>query len=120
MRRNRREAGEGQGGCIVGLIVFLAMIFVAWKIVPVKVKAAELRQEVVDEAKSAGTHNDQRIRKAILAKAEELELPVESDSLTIHRRANEIKVSVEYTVPIEFPGYTYEMNFNHTAENPIF
>lgn len=120
MRRNRRELGEGQGGCIVGLIFFLGMIFIAWKVVPVKVKAAELRQVVVDEAKSAGTHKDERIRKAILHKAEELELPVESDNISIRRQANEIKVEVDYVVPIEFPGYTYEMNINHYAQNPIF
>lgn len=120
MRRKRSEAGEGQGGCIVGLIVFLAVIFIAWKIVPVKVKAAELRGVVVDESKSAGTHNDARILKAILAKAEELELPVEKDDVSIRRRANDIEVKVDYVVPIEFPGYTYQMRLSHHAENPIF
>lgn len=120
MRRNRRELGEGQGGCIVGLIVFVALIFIAWKIIPVKVKAAELRQEVVDEAKSAGTHNDERIRKAILAKAAELELPVTTENIKIRRQANEITVEVDYAVPVPFPGYTYNMNFSHSADNPIF
>jgi hypothetical protein len=120
MRRNRRELGEGQGGCIVGLIIFVALIFIAWKLIPVKVKAAELRQEVVDEAKSAGTHSDDRIRKAILAKAAELELPVTTEDVTIKRHANEIAVEVDYVVPVAFPGYTYNMKFSHSADNPIF
>lgn len=118
--RNRRERGEGQAGCLVGLIVFLVAVFVAYKIIPVKVRAAELRQTVTDEAKSAGTHNDERITKAILAVAEKERLPVTEDNIKIERRANEITMDVEYVVPIEFPGYVYNMKIHHHANNPIF
>src|SRR5689334_3999764 len=76
MRRRRHEAGEGQAGCLVGLIFLLIAIFIAYKMVPVKVKAADLRQTVVDEAKSAGSHGDDQIRKQILLKAQDDHLPV--------------------------------------------
>lgn len=115
-----RERGEGQLGCIIGLLAFLVAIFVAYKMIPVKVRAAELRQEVVDEAKAAGLRRDTQILANILAKAEELDLPVSKEDVVIRRSSGQIKVVVEYMVPIEFPGYVYEWNFNHTAENPIF
>lgn len=120
MLRNRRERGEGQLGCLVGLVLLLAGALVAYKMIPVKVKAAEMRDVVKDEAKSAGTHNDSRIRKAILAKAAELELPVTEKDVIIKRQSTAIKVDVKYTVPVEFPGYVYQWNFHHVAENPIF
>lgn len=120
MRLSRREKGEGQMGCVVGLIVLALGIFIAYKMIPVKVKAAELRQEVVDEAKSAGTHGDDKIRANILRKAREDELPVTEDNIKINRANNEITVDVEYTVPVEFPGYTYQWHIHHTATNPIF
>jgi predicted membrane protein len=120
MRFNRRERGEGQMGCLVGLIVLAIGIFIAYKMIPVKVKAAELRQEVVDEAKSAGTHGDDKIRANILSKARENELPVTEDNIKIHRGNNEITVDVEYVVPVEFPGYTYQWHIHHNAQNPIF
>lgn len=120
MRRNLRERGEGQLGCIFGLIIMLLALFIAYKVIPVKVKAADLRQTVVDEAKSAGTHDDKLILKSILTKAEELNLPVSEDSVSIQRRASNIYVDVNYTVPIVFPGYTYNWHINHHAENPIF
>jgi hypothetical protein len=88
--------------------------------VPVKVKAAELRQTVVDEAKSAGTHNDDRIKNAILAKAREDNLPVTDDDIKIVRSNSEITVTVTYTIPIVFPGYTYTWHLEHEAKNPIF
>lgn len=118
--RRRSEAGEGQGGCLVGIILMLIAGFVAFKLIPVKVKAAEIRSMVVDEAKSAGTHNDDRIRKAILDKAQEEGLPVTDENIRIERTGNLIRVTVEYTVPVVFPGYTYQWHIQHYAENPIF
>ncbi|PYQ51595.1 MAG: hypothetical protein DMF59_07430 [Acidobacteria bacterium] len=120
MRRSRREKGEGQFGCIVGLIVLALGVFIAWKMIPVKVKAAEVRQVVVDEAKSAGTHNDKVIMGNILAKAREDNLPITEDNVKIRRGNNEITVELNYVVPIEFPGYTYQWHINNTANNPIF
>jgi len=118
--RLRRERGEGQLGCLVGLIFLAIGIFVAWKMIPVKVKAAELRQMVVDEAKSAGTHNDGKIRDFILNKARENDLPVSEENIKISRAHAEIIVDVEYDVPIQFPGFVYKWHQHHHAQNPIF
>jgi hypothetical protein len=120
MRMSRRERGEGQFGCLVGLILLALAIFVAWKMIPIKVKAAEVRAAMVDEAKSAGTHNDDRIRAGILAKAREDSLPLTEKDIVIVRANGEITVTVTYTVPIEFPGYTYNWHIEHSATNPIF
>ncbi len=120
MRIRRRERGESQFGCLIGLILLGLAIFVAYKMIPVKVKAAELRQTVVDEAKSAGTHSDDKIRGAILAKARENKLPVTEDDVKIVRGNGEITVTVAYTIPIVFPGYTYNWHLEHQATNPIF
>jgi hypothetical protein len=119
MRMSRRERGESQFGCLIGLILLGLAIFVAWKMIPAKVKAAELRQTVVDEAKSAGTHNDDRIRAAILAKAREDNLPVTEDNIKIVRGNNEITVTVTYTIPLVFPGYTYNWHIVQEERSPI-
>ena len=81
MLRNRRERGEGQLGCLVGLIFLALGVFIAFKMVPVKVRAAEVRQVVVDEAKSAGTHNDKVIMGNILSKAHEDNIPLTEDNV---------------------------------------
>lgn len=120
MRTRRHERGEGNLGCIIGLIILGLAIFVAWKMIPVKVRAADLKQTVVDEAKSAGSHQDERIKAGILAKARDVELPVTEDDIKISRHNSDITVDVDYTIPIVFPGYTYQWHINHHAENPIF
>ena len=120
MRVSRRERGEGNFGCLVGLIFLGLAIFVAYKMIPVKVKNAELRQVITDEAKSAGSHRDDQILAAILRKAQEDDLPVTENNVTIKRSNNEITVEVDYTVPIVFPGYTYQWHIHQYANNPIF
>ena len=124
MRRSRRQAGEGQAGCLVGIILLLAAIFIAYKVIPVKVRSSRapdaVAGAVVVAAGSAGSLSDDRIMKQILLKAEETHLPVTEDSVTIVRATGAIQVDVDYTVPIVFPGYTYQWHQHHHAENPIF
>jgi len=120
MSGSRRQRGEGQLGCLVGVVFMLIGVFIAYKLIPVKVRAAELRQEVVDQAKAAGMRGDDKIMYAILKKAEEERLPVSAENVNIRRGANTISIDVEYTVPIEFPGYKYNWSFHHHTENPIF
>lgn len=120
MSRNRRERGEGQFGCLVGLVVLLIAGLIAYRLIPVKVRAAELRDTVVDESKSAGQHSDRQIKESILHKAKQLELPVNDHDVSVKRSASYIRVHVKYTVPVEFPGYTYKWNFEHKYENPVF
>jgi hypothetical protein len=120
MRVRRGERGEGKLGCLFGLILLAIAALVAWKMIPVKVRAAELRQVVVDEAKAAGTHNNEQIMGAIITKVRDTRLPVTEDNVKIVRNAGQITVDVEYDVPIEFPGFTYKWHQHHHAENPIF
>jgi hypothetical protein len=120
MLRKRHERGEGQFGCLVGLALLLVAALIAYKMIPIKVKAAEMRDVVYDESKSAGQHNNQQITKAIVAKAEQLGFPVKEGDVKIDRTSANIRVEVNYTVPVEFPGYTYQWEFHHKAENPIF
>ena len=120
MLRNRRERGEGQFGCLVGIVVLLIAGVLAYKMIPIKVKAADLRDTVVDEAKSAGQHDERVIRRNILSKVEELNFPVTDDDIEISRKSTYVIIDVKYTVPVDLPGYTYNWNFHHHAENPIF
>jgi hypothetical protein len=120
MRISRRERGEGNLGCLVGLILLAVAVFIAYKLIPIKANNAELRQVISDEAKSAGTHRDGQIMESILAKAREDKLPVTEDNVKIERANSQITVTVDYTVPVEFPGYTYQWHFHHEVTNPIF
>jgi hypothetical protein len=120
MLRNRRERGESQFGCLVGLILLLVAGVLAYKLIPIKVKAADFRDTIVDEAKSAGQHDERVIMKNILRKAEELEFPVTEKDVAIKRSSTYVSIDVKYAVPVDLPGYNFNWNFHHHTENPVF
>ena len=42
------------------------------------------------------------------------------NNININRANSYIRIEVKYTVPVDFPGYTYNWDFRHYYENPIF
>lgn len=118
IRMNQR--GEGKLGCIIGLLILVAAVFVAYKMIPVRVRATEFRDAVHDNARSAGRMSQAAITKAIATKAYQLELPVTEKDIKLQRTSDSISVQVEYVVPVEFPGYTYNWRFSVDANYPVF
>ena len=120
MRMRRGQRGEGKVGCLIGLVVLLIAGLIAYKTIPVKVKAAEMRDIVQDEARSASMQSDKQIVGNILAKAKANNLPIVENQIKVVRSGGYIHIDLDYTVPVKFPGYTYNWNFHHSAENPLF
>ena len=120
MRKNRGQRGDGNAGCLLGLIVLALAIFVAYKMIPPKIKAADLKQTIVDEAKMAGSHNNATIIGQITSRAREQRLAVTEDNIKISRGSGMISVEVDYDMPIDFPGKTWMWHQHIVAENPVF
>jgi len=121
MRRFKQsEKGEGKGGCIFGLILLIAAVFIAFKMIPVKAASAELRQTVMDSAKSAGSMTENQIHSTILHKAWDLKIPMTDEQIKVSKTSDHVLIDVDYTVPVQFPGFLYQWHFNHHADNPVF
>ena len=118
----RYQRGDVPVGCLVGGAVGLIVMLVAIKVVPIMINVGELDKEISVLADRANRreYHDERIRKDILVKAESLDLPVTKKNIDIKRSSNRIKITVRYTVPIEFPGYTYLWHKEHYQDRPLF
>ena len=120
MLRWFNQKGEGKAGCIFGLVLLASACFFAYKVIPVKVRATEMADAVTDEARAAGGRSQAALRRSLAIKAQNLGLPITEQDIKITRSAQFIKVEVEYTIAVEFPGYTYNWKFHPIAENPVF
>jgi len=121
MPRRTAERGEGNLGCILWVLLLAVAVLLAWKLIPVKVNSAELYDYMDELARfSAGKEAPEEIKKKILARANELRLPLDKDHVTVERSGDRIRMSVDYTVPVDFPGYTYMWHFQHELDRPIF
>lgn len=120
MRAAGKRRGEGQLGCIVAALVVAIGGLVAFKAVPAKVKSAEFYDFIIDQSEVSGTVPGEAIRKRILDKAEELDIPLDKKDLIVKKGADRIQVSYKYTLPLEFPGYTYNWVVEKEIDRPIF
>ncbi|HVS01747.1 MAG TPA: hypothetical protein VMT16_03180 [Thermoanaerobaculia bacterium] len=120
MARIRRQSGEGKLGCIFWLLLLAAASLVAYKMIPVKVQSAQLHDFMVEQARFSYSRGAGQIKKSILQRARELDLPLTDKQLRVRKDRGHIRMEAQYTVPIEFPGYTYEWEFQHQVDRPIF
>lgn len=117
----RSERGEGNLGCILWLLALGLAILIAWKAVPVKLQSTELYDYMDELAKfSAGTVPPDELRKRILDRAAQLQIPLQKENIRVERNGDRIYMEVDYTIPVEFPGYTYQWNFHQKLDRPIF
>ena len=115
-----RQSGQGKLGCALWILAFVVAGMVAFKMVPVKVKTSELHSFMVDQAKWAGNSTTDALKKSILAKALELGLPLDEKGVNVQKDRDHVRMEVVYTVPIEFPGYTYNWQFHELVDRSIF
>jgi hypothetical protein len=115
-----RQSGEGKIGCILWIAVAVIAGMIAFKMIPVRIQSAELYDFMVEQAKWASNRPPDAIKKAIVQRAKELELPLSADDVEVQRVGDRIKMEAEFTVPVEFPGYTYNWEFHHMVDRSIF
>ena len=122
MKSWRYQRGDVPIGCLVGGIMALVVVLVSIKVAPIMIHVGELDKEigVLADRANRREYHDQRIRKSIFTKAEQLDLPLNKKSVDIKRTSNRIKITVHYTIRIDFPGYTYVWDKEHFHERPLF
>ena len=121
MRRRIAERGEGNLGCILWLLVLGLAVMIAWKAIPVKMASAELYDYMDEVARATGVNTTaEEVSKAILQRAVDLKLPLTKENLKVIRDGDRLIMRAEYTVPVDFPGYTYHWHFVHEMDRPIF
>ena len=122
MSRWRWQRGDVPVGCLVGLVVLFIAALIAIKVVPVMSKMGEFERVVRNNADRANRidYTDKRIVKNILDSAHELDLPVTEKDITVKRGDGRMRVRVEYTKEIPFPGYTYRWHKSLYEDRPLF
>jgi hypothetical protein len=118
--RHLREHGGARLGAVVWLLLFVAMVVVSKEAIPVKIKSSQLEDFMVELAKFSTKEPDERLQRRILEKADELQLPLSKDNVTVRKSSGRVRMRATYEIPLEFPFYTYVWHFDHNVDRPIF
>ena len=120
MKRGRFQAGEGKIGCIFWLLVVVVLVTIGWKMIPIKIATSELYDFMVEQAKWAASTPEETLKRRIVDKAKELDLPLDPRAVTAERAGDKLRMRATFTVPLEFPGYTYNWNFDLRVDRSIY
>ena len=121
MPRRTAQRGEGNLGCIFWLLALAIAVLISWKLIPVKVNSAELADYMVEVAQYQSANKPpEELKKMLMFRAGELGIPLLKENVSVVKNGDRIRMSVDYTVPVDFPGYTYNWHFRHELDRPIF
>ena len=115
------ERGSSRLKFIIVMAILLCVGYAAYLDIPVRYHAylfKDSMQQFVDIASAQGkppTWVGEQLTKTL----EEFEVP--SDAIiTPSTLDNRVQVRVQFTKPLEFPGYTYQYEFDETVKSAAF
>lgn len=122
MRGSRRIRGKGMIGCLLWLVVLAAVGHVLYKVVPVKIRSSSFYDVMQEQASFGSIKSEDQIKYEVLRRAQELQIPVTPETVTVSRSRSAVTVEAHYTIPIEFFGgaYKYIWKFDPVIVRPTF
>jgi hypothetical protein len=115
------ERGSARLKFILVMAVIGVLAYMGYMYLPVAYQAylfKDLMQHDVDVASSQG-YPPSWVRDQLVKSAPEYGVPADA-VIEPTQRDNRIEVTVQFVRPIEFPGYTYQYNFDHTVKSTAF
>ncbi len=118
-RARNSERGGARIKTLIVLIVLGSAVFCAVKIVPPYFANYQLQDSMRQEAAyaSASRKKDDDIRADIEKKVKELGIPADSNEIQVSDDAGNVKISVDYTVPVDLAVYQLQLHFHPQANN---
>lgn len=120
------SAGSGERGgarlkFLIVMAILAAVAYAGYFYVPVAYHAylyKDLMQTKVDAA-AALAYSPTWVTDQLTKSGPEYDVPPEA-VITPTQENDRMKVRVQFSKPIEFPGYTYVYEFDHTAQSTQF
>jgi hypothetical protein len=104
---------------IFGLLILLIGGFVLYKTLPAYWNNFKVDRMIAEQAViyTNFPKSDDEIAVAIAQKAQDFNVPLAPEQVTVVRAPADLSISVAYTVHIDLPGYPFDLNFKNSTSN---
>lgn len=104
---------------IVYTAILVIGVFVAFKIVPPFVAEYQLNNKMDEQARFAvvNRYPEDRIRDIIFKEVQELDIPAKREDIKVTATQQVVRISLTYSVPVDFFVYSTELHFSPSSEN---
>jgi hypothetical protein len=106
---------------LIVMTLLVAGAYAGYIYIPVAYRAysyKDLMQHYADVAVTQ-SYPPKWVGEQLMKSAPEYEVP-KNAIITPAQRDNRVEVRVQYSLPLEFPGYTYTYEFDHTVKSTAF
>ena len=122
MQRHRSgERGSASLKFLIVMAILGASAYAGYLYIPVAFHAntyKDLMQHYVDVAATQG-YKPSWVAEQLMKNAPDYDIPADS-IYTPAQNDNRLEIRVQYVRAIEFPGYTYNYEFDHTVKSTAF
>jgi hypothetical protein len=112
---------------IVGFLVIVAVVVMLFQIVPPMMNNYSFEDDLRTVALMDGSNfqkTDDDIRNDVLRKAKDEGLPIGPKQISVQHIStpgmSAVYVAADYTVTVNFPGYSFDMHFTPNSGNKSF
>jgi hypothetical protein len=118
-RPGGRERGAGKIKAIIVTAILAFAVYAAVKIVPPYAAEYQLADKMQEQARFAvvNRYTDEQIRDNVFKVVQDLEVPVKREAIKVEASQQIVKISVDYTVPIDLLFYHLDLHFTPSSEN---
>ena len=115
----RSELGGGRLKAVLFTAVFAFAIYTAVKIVPPCLSNYQIADKMQETARFAvvNRYDEEKVRDVILKEIQDLEIPVKREEIKVVANPSEVKISLDYTVPIDLIFYHFDIHFTPSSMN---
>jgi hypothetical protein len=113
------ERGSGKIKAIIVTAIIVFAFYAAIKIVPPYAAEYQLADKIQEQARFAvvNHYSDEQIRDNVYKVVQDLEIPAKKEDIKVAASNQIVKISMDYTVPIDLLSYHLDLHFTPSSEN---
>ena len=113
------ERGEGKIKAVIVTAIIALAVYATIKIVPPYAAEYQLADKIQEQARFAvvNHYTDEQIRDNIYKVVQDLEIPAKKDNIKVEASQQIVKISMDYTVPVDLLSYHLDLHFTPSSEN---
>jgi hypothetical protein len=115
----RSQRGAGTIKAIVWSVILIYGAFAAYRIIPPYVAQYQLTDKMQEQARFAvvNRYPEEQVRENIYKVVQDLDIPVKKDQIKVVCTQSVVRISMEYSVPVDLLVYHMELHFAPESEN---
>jgi hypothetical protein len=118
-RQFRAQRGEGRFKAIAITAILVFGVFAAFKLLPPYINEYQLSDKMQEQARFGvvNRYTEEQIRDTIFKEAQDLDVPIKKEDIKVLASPSVVRISLDYTVPIDLLIYKMELHFTPSSEN---